>query len=152
MADFEARRVRRPVPPPPVRPVTAVRTSPAHLPFGNLRGTRVAYTINLTDDIAARLHEYVANSTEGATFGEVAVDAIRECFDRVLEELAPRTDDFFPMRRSSAGRLRRQQVLVRKVFYVTVDEAKAIEEARQRLGGLELGQLHRLALDHFLPR
>lgn len=86
-----------------------------------------------------------------ATYGSIAVDAIRSEFDQLLADVNPEPTGFFPRRRVVAGRLGRDDDFVRKAFYVTIDEAWAIENARQRLGGLELGQLHRMALHSYLP-
>ncbi|MBK6668174.1 MAG: hypothetical protein IPG46_00275 [Actinobacteria bacterium] len=55
-------------------------------------------------------------------------------------------DDLFPPSRSANARLETDEQKVRKVFYVSVEEATAIETVRRRLGDMEIGQLHRMAL------
>ena len=151
MADFAARR------PPPARSATRRPAAPGSAnstavpPFGTTRGRRVAYTVNLEPETVVRVDKLLASNT-GTTYGMVAVEAIRASFDHLLQRFGPNEQDPFPTRRISAGRIAHNQTVVRKVCYVTLEEAWAIESARQRLGGLELGQLHRLALDLYLNR
>lgn len=115
-------------------------------PFGVRRGNRIAYTINLPTTLARSLETAVANDTGTCSYGSIAVDAIRTHWRR-LESTA---DECFPHRRITIGRLDRTAPRVRKVFYVTPEEADAIDTVRRRLGGIEVGQLHRLTLELYL--
>lgn len=152
MAEFKARRpapsAAPPAQPPGAAP-TARTASPTPPPFGSARGQRIAYTVNLPPDTVEALDAAVGEETGMTTYGMVAVDAIRTTFEELLGELGRSNEQFFPHRRTGAGRLSGKQALVRKVFYVTFAEAGAIESARQALGGMEIGQLHRLAFSRY---
>lgn len=164
MAGFQARRplASQPwvVPPPSRGPVTTpaqrpqstpVREAQPPPPFGNFRGNRIAYTVNLPSDLAGRLNCELNNRTVHTSYGAIAVEAIRTHWTQLRDEINPRPDDaLFPLRRVSQGRLTCKQPHVRKVLYITTDEAVAIEAVRRQLGGIELGQLHRLALNLYL--
>lgn len=115
-----------------------------------MRGQRVAYTVNLTPATVEALDGIVSRAPGLTTYGMVAVDAIRSTFVELHDPIGNGPPVMFPQRRVGAGRLSGNQPLVRKVFYVTPEEANAIEAARQALGGMEIGQLHRLAFDRYL--
>lgn len=121
-------------------------------PFGSLRGNRVAYTVNLPAELALRLDLAVAGLSGRPSYGAVAVDAVRTQWASIREELERETaGGRFPYRRLSNGRLPSGAPADRKVFYVTPAEADAIAAVRHDLGGIEVGQLHRIALDGYLP-
>ncbi len=121
-------------------------------PFGNRRDNRIAYTVNLPTALARRLEAAVQTSRTPTTYGAVAVEAIHTQWQSLRDEVeSTPADDVFPAARHGRGRLTPKTPHVRKVFYITPDEAAAVDAVREELGGIQLGQLHRLALDRHLP-
>jgi hypothetical protein len=102
--------------------------------------------------LSDRLSGYCSSANGGATpLGAVAVEAIRTHWRSIGEAVAVGgIDDIFPAERVIAGRLNSVGGSIRRIFYVSLEEAQAVEEVRRRLGGIEIGQLHRLALDRHL--
>ena len=103
--------------------------------------------MNLPVRIANRLDKHLKGEVTGVPAGAVAVEAIRTTWRSIQSELQT-GDDFFPVPRPRTG-LDTTSSAVRKVFYISLAEAHAIERVRTELGNMEIGQLHRLAFEAY---
>lgn len=147
---FRARTTSTAQPPRPAGSLVHPRTPP---PFGTRRGNRVAYSINLTRSLADAVAAHVADLGVRTSLGSVAVTAIRTQWPALSKELEPNEDDLrFLRQRPEVGRLPLGEPVVRRILYVTDDEAEGIEGVRRSLFGVELGQLHRACLERYLSK
>ena len=132
------------------RPRTKV--SPVAVPFGTVRNHRISYGVNLTPQMNSKIEALQRSGpTKGIPAGAIAVEAIRTTWKQIADQLTPEGtgDDLFPPSRMSAAFSRQSGATIRKVFYISLAEATAIETVRASLGNVEIGQLHRLAFQRY---
>ena len=129
----------------------APRSSPpttrglAVVPFATWDRQLVRYTVllgrELDDRVAARLAE------SGHTFGNLAFEAITEQFSMLRVELFPASDvPFRHLRTHRPAPLPPGTPHVRRTSRLTIEQALAVQDIRERFGRIEIGQLHRFAL------
>jgi len=141
-----ARRRDRTRPSPPM-PATVV------LPFGTRDRGLVRYVVLLDEDLAERVASRLRAGRSGESFGQLAFAAITGRPDEMRALLCCE-----PAGRYSALRTLRPRPIppgvrtVRRTSRLTLDQAVAVDEIRRSLGRIEMGQLHRLALDLHLTQ
>ena len=158
MADFEARRAS--VTNAPGRRASGGRADRQRRagsvevgppPFGTRRGDRVVYSVELPTELVERLDELIDAGVAGrATFGDLAVTAIRSFWHASHVEVIDITDGLFEpptdeLHASAASRPVGD--LVRTRFYVSAADAEAIELVRLQFGRCELQTLHVVAFE-----
>lgn len=150
LENFVARPARRPAPS-PRRHAARHQADAGPPPFGTLRGGRVAYTVNLPAHLAGLLATATGagGCFQGSTYGEVAVDAIRELW-RNSQRTPGGAEPRFAERLPTSGRFDGTAGARRAVFYVTPNDATAIARVREAFGDVQVGRLHRAALERYL--
>lgn len=115
------------------------------VPFGTWDRQLVRYTVLLDRDLNERVATRLAVS--GVPFGQLAFEAITEQFSTLRSELFPTSDiPFRHLRTHRPAPLPPGTPHVRRTSRLTIEQALAVQDIRERFGRIEIGQLHRFAL------